>query len=312
MSVIQAPSGGISRKKAIVICPLNSPLTLYTPPSKMTLVSNDPSWWPMINSFRLSGYFTFASSTALIYDWILTFGQEVELIWRQRFSSMTILYLSVRYIGIPYYIINIMMSSSVTDAVSANLYSTLNWINVIVAAMLDIIMLARLHAMYQRSRTMLIFLTIIFLVVNIACGVIAAVVLKYMSGEELILSGTYSCAYIYKADDLLLISMTWILTAIWEVLALCLSMWIAVKHFRDLRRLGPSTGSIIGDCFRVLIQSHVVYFASFAAVCCSALSTQLSPKVSVRRSVTNIYVRPLFIIFIGPRFCGSSDFYRYF
>ncbi|KAG1774487.1 hypothetical protein EV702DRAFT_1269943, partial [Suillus placidus] len=288
----------------------------------MTLVSNDPSWWPMINSFRLSSYFTFASSTALIYDWVLTFGQEVELIWRQRFSFMTILYLSVRYVGIPYYIINIMMSSSVTDAVSAILYSTLNWINVIVAAMLDIIMLARLHAMYQGSRKMLIFLTIIFLVVNIACGVIAAVVLKYMSGEELILSGTYSCAYIYKADDLLLISMTWILTAIWEVLALCLSMWIAVKHFRDLRRLGPSTGSTIGDCFRVLIKSHVVYFAravpaSFAAVCCSALSTQLSPKVSDLDSVGVQISTAIFEIFsyiqmfvLGPRLILSVRAYH--
>jgi hypothetical protein len=53
----------------------------------------------------------------------------------------------------------------------------------------------------------------------------------------------------------------WVLDFVWEVLALCLSVWIAVKHFRDLRRLGPSTGSIIGDCFRVLIKSHVLYFA---------------------------------------------------
>ncbi|KAG2073050.1 hypothetical protein BDR04DRAFT_1141394 [Suillus decipiens] len=56
--------------------------------------------------------------------------------------------------------------------------------------------------------------------------------------------------------------MTWILNAVWEVLALILSVWIAVKQFRGLRRLRPSTGSIIiGNCFRVLIQSHVLYFA---------------------------------------------------
>ncbi|KIK33687.1 hypothetical protein CY34DRAFT_689491 [Suillus luteus UH-Slu-Lm8-n1] len=233
-------------------------------PSGSISISNDPSWWPIINSFRLSGYFTFASSTALIYDWVLTFGQEAELIWNQRWSLMTVLYLSIRYVGIPYYIINIMMSSSVTDVVSAILYSTLNWINVIVSAMLGVITVARLHAMYQGSREMLIFLSTIFLIVNIACGVIAAIVLRHMTG-----------------DDLLLISMTWILTTIWEVLALCLSVWIAVKHFRDLRRLGPSTGSTIGDCFRVLLKSHVVYFASFVAVCCSALNIQLSPKMFV-------------------------------
>jgi hypothetical protein len=76
--------------------------------------------------------------------------------------------------------------------------------------------------------------------------------------EELILSGVYICDI---EGDLLLISVVWILNTVWEVLALCLSVWIAVKHFRDLRRLGTSTGSTIGDSFRVLVKSHVLYFA---------------------------------------------------
>ncbi|KAG1789269.1 uncharacterized protein HD556DRAFT_1494875 [Suillus plorans] len=228
--------------------------------------------------------FAVASSTALIYDWVLTFGEEVELIWRQRWSLMTLLYLIIRYVGIPYYIINSMMGSSVTDA---------------------------------GSRKMLIFLTIIFLVVNITCGVIAAMVLRHMSGEELILSGTHACAYIYTADDLLLISVTWLLAAIWEVLALCLSVWVAVKHFRELRRLGPSTGSIIRDCFRVLLESHLVYFASFTVVCCSAFGTQLSPKVSDLDSAGVQISNAVFEIFsyiqmfvLGPRLILSVRMYH--
>jgi hypothetical protein len=46
--------------------------------------------------------------------------------------------------------------------------------------MLQVIMIARLHAMYQRSRIMFIFLVIIFLAVNIACAVIAAMVLMHI------------------------------------------------------------------------------------------------------------------------------------
>ncbi|KAG2101138.1 hypothetical protein BD769DRAFT_1508479 [Suillus cothurnatus] len=37
-----------------------------------------------------------------MYDWVLTLGQEIELIWRQRWSFMTVLYLVIRYIGILY------------------------------------------------------------------------------------------------------------------------------------------------------------------------------------------------------------------
>ncbi|KAG1758505.1 hypothetical protein EDD22DRAFT_189061 [Suillus occidentalis] len=43
----------------------------------MTIVSNDPSWWPSINLYRISSYYTVAAYVVLMYDWVLTFGQEV-------------------------------------------------------------------------------------------------------------------------------------------------------------------------------------------------------------------------------------------
>ncbi|KAG1798076.1 uncharacterized protein HD556DRAFT_1525677 [Suillus plorans] len=75
--------------------------------------------------------------------------------------------------------------------------------------------------------------------------------------------------------------MAWMLKTVWEFLALCLSVWVAVKHFRELRRLGLSTGLTIGDCVGVLIQSHVLYFASFAGVSCLQLAyPYLSPEMA--------------------------------
>ncbi|KAG0693769.1 hypothetical protein DFH29DRAFT_963108 [Suillus ampliporus] len=74
----------------------------------MTLISNDPSWWPSINADRIASYFAglwcicwmmtamcrsnldcgfvVAAFAGLIYDCVLTFGQEVELIWVSRVS----------------------------------------------------------------------------------------------------------------------------------------------------------------------------------------------------------------------------------
>jgi hypothetical protein len=125
---------------------------------------------------------------------------------------------------------------------------------------------------------MLIFLVIIFLSINIACALLMAIGIKHVvegkfnlltcrarligpKPEELTLSGMHMCGYYYEGDAQLLISMVWMLNTVWEVLALCLSVWIAVKHFRDLRCLATSTGSTIRDCFRALIKSHVLYFA---------------------------------------------------
>ncbi|KAG1776530.1 hypothetical protein EV702DRAFT_337991 [Suillus placidus] len=232
---------------------------------------------------------------------VLTLRQEIELIWRQRWSLMTVLYLIIRYIGLPYSVVNILInmpSVSLTDAVSNIINYTINGTVVVITAMLGVIMIARLHAMYQRSRNMLIFLVIIFLAVNIACGVITAIGLQYLVGEEQILSGTHTCNYGSEGDVQLLMSMVWMLNTVWEVLALCLSVWIAIKHFRDLRRLGSSTGSTIGDCFRVLIKSHVLYFASFVCVSCFQLG-YLSPGLSNSNSTAALILFGTFQVFLG-------------
>ncbi|KAG2346120.1 hypothetical protein BDR05DRAFT_1057759 [Suillus weaverae] len=68
----------------------------------MTVISNDPSWWPLIKFNLVFNYFAVASFTAVVYDWVLTFGKEIELVWRKRCSLVSVLYVSLRYLGISY------------------------------------------------------------------------------------------------------------------------------------------------------------------------------------------------------------------
>ncbi|KIK37910.1 hypothetical protein CY34DRAFT_809885 [Suillus luteus UH-Slu-Lm8-n1] len=299
-------------------------------------------------------HFAVAGGVVVVYDWVLTIGQEIDLIWRQRWSLMTVMYLGIRYIGIFYSVyvsrpkIDVvliahlsqlvplfcvclictvfdssdwqhtatMMFVSLTDAVSNILFYATNYTNLVITAMLGVIMIARLYAMYERSRTMLIFLVIIFLGINIACGVISALEVSYTAVEELILSGMHICGYDYEENFQLPISMVWMLNTVWEVLALCLSVWIAVKHFRALRRLGPSTGSTIGDCFSVLVKSHVLYFASFVGVSClqliklsPSLLNSISTGVIILDGVNNVLAFVQMIV-LGPRLILSVREYH--
>jgi len=73
----------------------------------------------------------------------------------------------------------------------------------------------------------------------------------------MVLSGIHICYY--EGNGLLMTEITWILGCAWETLALSLAVWIAIKHFRELRR--TSTGWAVGDCYTILIQTHVFYFA---------------------------------------------------
>ncbi|KAG2335911.1 hypothetical protein BDR05DRAFT_1063745, partial [Suillus weaverae] len=300
---------------AIVIRPPISPLARIL--NSMTVVSNDPSWWPFINAKLILTYFIVAASAGVIYDWALTFGQEVELIWRQRWSLMTVLYLIVRYVGIGYAVSNVLISIPTfptTDAVSSILYDSLVWMTNVVNVMLGVIMIARLHAMYQRSRKVLIFLIVILLAIGIANAVMAAITLRHISWEEFILSGTYQCMTSYAVGDVPLLSfMTWIIGTVWELLALCLAVWIAVKHFRELRL--HSTSGIIGDCFTVLMKTHMSYFASFFTFTCmrfgycAMFSNQYSLGSQIFLGLSTLFqFMQLFVL--GPRLILSVREYH--
>ncbi|KAG2047642.1 hypothetical protein BDR06DRAFT_1013655 [Suillus hirtellus] len=226
----------------------------------MTIISSDPRWWPLINSHIIFSYLMVAASVGVIYDWMLAFGQEVELIWKQHWSSMTVLYLTVRYVGIIYAIMNIQ------NVPGLYMYFALYWTMWVLIAILGVIMIARLYAMYQRSRKVLVLLVVVFTAINLANTVMVTINMKYISAEQVILSGTYQCV----ADNPRpsnIISYT--LTGVWEIFTLCLAVRISLKHFRELRQ--HSAGGIIRDCFMVLMKTHMSYFVSFVANFCFSL-----------------------------------------
>ncbi|KAG1806711.1 uncharacterized protein HD556DRAFT_1532680 [Suillus plorans] len=143
---------------------------------------------------------------------------------------------------------------------------------------MQVIMVVRLRAVYQGSRKVMIFLIVTFLAVNIFYCVFAVIATRYLSGEELILSCTYRCNVVFEGgESTLLYTVTWILTTAWEVVAVCLTAWIAVKHFRELRQ--HSANDLVEDGLAVLMKSHVAYFASFVAASCLELG-YLSPAFS--------------------------------
>ncbi|KAG2135149.1 hypothetical protein DEU56DRAFT_913520 [Suillus clintonianus] len=262
----------------------------------MTYVSNDPAWWPLISYAHFIDYFEVASATVVVYDWALTFTQEVELIWRQRWSFMTVLYICVRYIGI-LYSFNLILCNT--------LYFIAIWEPVVVNAMLGVIMMARIHAMYGQSKIPSTLLAVLLLVSTIATGVMAVIANLGFSGGEAVLSGYHVCAYRIDIDATDLNDDVIIPTAIWEILNLFLAVWIVIKHLRDLRQL--QRGSIIEDCFVILIRSHALYFLAFVLVACFTLGG-LSPSMmntsTWRTSLYNgiLNIAQVFQMFVlGPR-----------
>lgn len=158
------------------------------------------------------------------------------------------------------------------------------WIPVVVNAILGVIMMTRIHAMYQGSKKILIFLGVVLLACTIASAVMTGIGNIGASAEEVILSGNRMCLNIGISDTLN--QEIFVPTLVWEVIALFLAAWIVIQHIRELQQ--SQTGSTIGDCFTVLIRSHVPYFVGFAAVTCFNLGT-LSPTLDTTSVGSGIY-----------------------
>ncbi|KAG2032760.1 hypothetical protein BDR03DRAFT_1014911 [Suillus americanus] len=239
----------------------------------MTHVSNNPAWWPYIQWCYIFNYFIVASSTAVVYDWVLTSAQEFDLVWRRRWSFLTVLYVCVRCAGILYSAVYILGNT---------LYFMQIWIPVVVNAMLGVIMTIRIHAMYQGSKKMLIFLGVVLLLCTIASGVMTGIGNIRASAEDVILSGNRMCL----STGSKLNQEMFVPTLVWEVIALFLAAWIVVKHVREMQQ--SPTGSTVEDCFTALIRSHVPYFVGFVAVTCFNLGT-LSPTLETTAVGSGIY-----------------------
>lgn len=222
---------------------------------------------------------------------------------------MSILYLSIRYVGIVYVILKMLINVptiSISNSGCHVMYIILESTNEVVNVMLGVIMIARLNAMY-RSRKVLVFLVVVFLAIRIGNSVLAAISMIHIPvAEEVVLSGTYICNIGYVKDTLLLYTITWTLSLALEVLFLFLAVKNAIKHLRELSR--HSKRDIIGDCFTLLIKTHVSYFASFLVVSCfyvgfyspSLSANPNSPKTQIYLGFAQIFqFAQLFVL--GPR-----------
>ncbi|KAG2144142.1 uncharacterized protein EDB93DRAFT_546579 [Suillus bovinus] len=205
-------------------------------------------------------------------------------------------------------------SVSVTNTVGVILWFILVWTTVIVNTMLDVIMMARIHAMYGRSKKMFIFLTVVLMTSTITTTVMVIILNIGVSGERHF-SGTSQCAVVFaNMDAVHLHDAAWIPSVLWEVLAFCLVVWIIVVHFCELRKHGP-TGLTVIDYFTVLIKTHMLYFVFFAAVSCLYIGP-LSPKLSSSSLGGGIYfgilnfAQPVQMFVLGPRLVLSVRQYH--
>ncbi|KIJ64809.1 hypothetical protein HYDPIDRAFT_28171 [Hydnomerulius pinastri MD-312] len=133
----------------------------------------------ILATLQVSDYMSVMIATAVVYDYILTFPAEVEHIWKRPWTSMSVMFFVLRYVGVPVAIIGAFYGSpmiSGTVTVCLPLLGTLAATDEILGgknarcvsmtsdARLShddysdaslVVMILRVYAMYNRSRLVL-------------------------------------------------------------------------------------------------------------------------------------------------------------
>lgn len=110
---------------------------------------------------NVSTYNTVAASMFIFYDYALTLGEEVELIWRGRLSWMSILFGFIRYLTFFIRIVHFAFCTNVFGPVPASHPGCViwRWFQVLSGHILflavEILLITRVFAYYGRNKTLL-------------------------------------------------------------------------------------------------------------------------------------------------------------
>ncbi|KAH8118995.1 hypothetical protein DFH11DRAFT_413474 [Phellopilus nigrolimitatus] len=111
---------------------------------------------------QASKWVNISALAAFIYDYIITFDEEVTLVWGSAFGPGKVLFFLNRYFGLATLLfLNIVMSLSNMSHEVSTAWIRVNWVaGIIVAAFAEMTLQLRLYAMYDRSWTIVVLLII--------------------------------------------------------------------------------------------------------------------------------------------------------
>ncbi|KAH7917965.1 hypothetical protein BV22DRAFT_922382 [Leucogyrophana mollusca] len=199
---------------------------------------------------------------------VLTFSQEVDLIWNRRWTFMTGLYFAARYCGsVSFFSTNTALNLrfSWTRKVPEITYIANQWINTVFSLSMQAILLVRVYALYNRSKKLLAFLLACFCCNAIVVLVISGMMYNFpVMGKYFLAVGPNSFGSVAEEDEvdpsafepLGVVDVMMQLTL--DLILLALALSAAVKHTLEARRLHG--GWSINPLVKSLIADQIIYF----------------------------------------------------
>ncbi|KAF8126715.1 hypothetical protein EV363DRAFT_1173759 [Boletus edulis] len=198
----------------------------------------------------LNNYVSLIIVTAASYDYILTFSREIEYIWSRPWTWISTMFVVVRYIGLCW-IITLTVGSSFVPGplkVGTVIYEISSWAFLVFLSATDLIMIFRVYAMWNRSRTILSILLLIYVPQSISSVILDGIYnnpnthLSVMLAQFLDFSfcgfsfiNTPMTLRVYRAVPRLVLSGALVILAVFQTLKQSFEMYKATKQWQPNR-----------------------------------------------------------------------------
>ncbi|KAH7920104.1 hypothetical protein BV22DRAFT_825160 [Leucogyrophana mollusca] len=212
-------------------------------------------------------YMQMASTAVVMYDQVLNFSQEVDLIWSRRWTFMTGLYFAARYCGSVslFTIAALTLRLTWTRKVPESAYIACQWLAAVFSIAMQAILLVRVYALYNRSKKLLAFLLACFCCEAIAVLVISGMLYDFSVMRRYIVAiDPNSIGSVEQEGEVdpaalePLAGVYVIMELTFDVILLALALFAAVKHALEARRLHRTWS--INPLVKSLVADQIIYF----------------------------------------------------
>jgi len=186
----------------------------------------------LVHIIRLVTCFDVAACTLFIWDYILTIGMEVDLVWRSKWNFMKALYLFQRYspfIDTVWLVLYRQMAGNLTRTACRNIFYASSELFVFGLAASEMILTLRTWAVWNRNRRLTVILPILYVLVWGSCLVIMSEFVNSLTFSDRPYSGFTGCFVTNAAKDL---EPLWALLVVWNALVSVLMLVPAVRTYR--------------------------------------------------------------------------------
>ncbi|KAA1473592.1 hypothetical protein DENSPDRAFT_282104 [Dentipellis sp. KUC8613] len=230
----------------------------------------------MLSDLQISRYNALAAATIIIFDHVNTLGEEVELIWKERPSWGSVLFILNRYYGLFAAIFNTYTSLSNGLSISVRHFwiKWQSWTAVFTTtAITQLVLILRIRAMYSNDRSMTIVMCIAFVFSLTSCTVIMNEAIREISVTVMSVSGRTFCR---PSSAPATLPAYFIPVIVFEtfLFGLAVVKWVRDVGFRlSSRAFAPAL-------LHILVLDSVVYFIVMtAAYAMNALLWIVKPEV---------------------------------